>query len=66
MVVLYKKIIYMHLPHDLAVLPLGSYSREIKVYLHKKDVCSSLNHNIKKLKQFKPPSTGTDNRTAVY
>ena len=56
----------MHLPHDLAVLPLGSYSREIKVYLHKKDVCSSLNHNIKKLKQFKPPSTGTDNRTAVY
>ena len=40
----------MHLPHDLAVLLLGSYSREIKVYLHKKDVCSSLNHNIKKLK----------------
>ena len=50
LVVLYKIYIYMHLPHDLAVLLLGSYSREIKVYLHKKDVCSSLNHNIKKLK----------------
>ena len=38
----------MHLPHDLAVPLLGSYSREIKAYLHKKDVYSSLNHNSQK------------------